>query len=134
MSKLDGFFKFKVNEVVKSSVMRLGEKMPYFQIVERLIQECPGGIQYHYKCRHLFDDGGISTNYIQLNEIEVQACDLEEDIKAFDKAQVEREFTNYRELERMKFKFRKELRKEAKAEDTSTDGNGSTDEDKTSTE
>ena len=42
-------------------------------IVQRVYQECPGGIQLHYDCRVIHGDGAIADRLIQFNEIELEA-------------------------------------------------------------
>ena len=83
--------KFKVGDVVEHvgvEVQELPEdearKMPdeidmfhrealRFFIVERLVQECPGGFQVHYRARPMNKQGPTTTATVQLNEIEVRA-------------------------------------------------------------
>ena len=70
-------FKYGVGEFVRSSFCaidpgassRRESLRSTFQIVERMYQECPGGVQLHYLCR---PHGMISTEqYVRLNEIEL---------------------------------------------------------------
>jgi len=68
-------FKFSVGQFVRSSFCALEERnssntlRDVYQIVERLYQECPGGVQLHYLCR---PHGFMSTKeYMRLNEIEL---------------------------------------------------------------
>lgn len=69
-------FKFEVGQFVRSSFCALDEQRSNsdilrdtYQIVERMYQECPGGVQLHYLCR---PQGFLtSKEYIRLNEIEL---------------------------------------------------------------
>lgn len=82
-------FKFSVGEFVQPASVKLsfGSKKkstfflkergtPAFQIVERLYQECPGGVQLHYKVRSYFGEaGGYSREIDTFNEIELVALE-----------------------------------------------------------
>ena len=79
---LDKFFKFKLGEIVQcmGGFHKLENKdFPgdwsikrcKLQIVERSIQNCPGGYQIHYSVRHHMVDS-FGTKYIQFNEIELE--------------------------------------------------------------
>lgn len=85
-------FKFKVGDVLQAiftpktiekdeepSWVRAKEVFK-LHVIERLYQECPGGIQRHYICRPITaKDGSPHIKYIQFNEIEVVA--YEEPVK-----------------------------------------------------
>ena len=78
-------FKFGVGEFVQPASVKLsfGSKKkstffskergtPAFQIVERLYQECPGGVQLHYKVRPYFGEAaGYGREIDTFNEIEL---------------------------------------------------------------
>ena len=70
-----GHFKFTVGQFVRSSFCELAASKSSealhdtYQIVERMYQECPGGVQLHYLCRPQGFLG--SKEYIRLNEIEL---------------------------------------------------------------
>jgi hypothetical protein len=79
-------FKFSVGEFVQPASVKLsfGKKKsplfskergtPAFQIVERLYQECPGGVQLHYKVRPYFGEAaGYGRDIDTFNEIELVA-------------------------------------------------------------
>lgn len=69
---LDGLFKFKVGDVVRhvvgadfdaaDSCWPNNVSAQRFIIVERLVQQCPGGIQLHYKLKGGSPEGGVTTN------------------------------------------------------------------------
>ena len=69
-------FKFEVGQFVRSSFCALDEKRSSsemlgdtYQVVERMYQECPGGVQLHYLCR---PQGFLSSKeYMRLSEIEL---------------------------------------------------------------
>jgi hypothetical protein len=42
-------------------------------IVERHLQECPGGVQKHYTCRGVSRGGSVTKDYFRFNEIELAA-------------------------------------------------------------
>jgi hypothetical protein len=78
-----GSFKFEVGEFVQSSYVNVQRDMKakhihkeVFQVVERLYQECPGGVQLHYLCRPqaMIFNGG-QRDYVRLNEIELDKLD-----------------------------------------------------------
>ena len=71
--KLDEFFKFKIGETVVH-VSNAKEKPVVLFIVNRQIEQCPGGVQLHYICRHI-DEGFISIQYIKCNEIELKVSE-----------------------------------------------------------
>jgi hypothetical protein len=87
MSKLDEVFKFKIGDRIKLIAHGEGydadgnRHMPQaLNVVERLAQECPGGIQLHYLCRVVSMDMAykimrlnFSSPVFQINEIEVEA-------------------------------------------------------------
>lgn len=79
-------FQFAVGEFVQPKAVGLefgkarglrlmgGRGRPAMQIVERLYQECPGGVQLHYKVRSYFGEaGGYSREIDTFNEIELTA-------------------------------------------------------------
>lgn len=59
-------FAFKVGETVQSAV----KSHIKYQIIERIYQECPGGIQLWYACR-TYDGARISVDLMKLQEIEL---------------------------------------------------------------
>jgi hypothetical protein len=79
-------FRFKVGEFVQSSFVSVQrDKLKRsssdilrdtFQIVERLYQECPGGVQLHYLVRPIGFLGG-DRNYVRYNEIELAPLEQE---------------------------------------------------------
>ena len=76
-------FKFKVGDFVQpvSVTLGFGKRRPFFskdrgtpamQIIERLYQECPGGVQLHYKVRAYFGEAaGYAREIDTFNEIEL---------------------------------------------------------------
>jgi hypothetical protein len=76
-------FKFKVGDFVQpvSVTLGFGKKQPFFSqqrgtpamhVVERLYQECPGGVQLSYKVRAYFGEAaGYTREYDTFNEIEL---------------------------------------------------------------
>lgn len=79
-------FKFKIGDVVTHKTMappymkdgdKLGDPKPQmFTIVGRLMDECPGGVQKHYRVRitdqgRWSGGGGITGNFFQLHEEEL---------------------------------------------------------------
>ena len=70
-------FKYGVGDFVRSSfcaidpdaISKRESLCSTLQIVERMYQECPGGVQLHYTCRPY---GMISPEqYVRFNEIEL---------------------------------------------------------------
>lgn len=41
-------------------------------IIERMTQECPGGVQKHYVCRGVSRSGGVTKEFFKFNEIELE--------------------------------------------------------------
>ncbi len=84
MSKLDKFFKYKIGDIVatRAGVHQMEWAKPMndrhipqaLQILERLLQECHGGLQLHYVVRahnlKLYDAGGLCLEGIRLTEPE----------------------------------------------------------------
>jgi len=73
-------FKFKVGDTVRFKCLRLTKesralaKRPKGMVLERLLQECPGGIQRHYELRIFHDSGYDSAigSIHRFNEIELE--------------------------------------------------------------
>lgn len=62
-------FKFAIGDFVQPKIMSDARHMHrHMQIVERLYQECPGGVQLHYKCRCAGMIGGL----VDFIEIEIE--------------------------------------------------------------
>jgi len=114
MSDFDNIFKHKIGSTVKS-VVSMGKAPTCMQVVSRVLEECPGGAQYHYHCRQYTTDG-YSTQLLKFNDVEIEACDILKDVKEFRDEDHSREMTNMRELETMRYKVRKELRDRDKKE------------------
>lgn len=72
-NEVDKFFKFKIGDRVRH-IARTSEfmegKVEDIFIVQRMLEQCPGGIQLHYTCRALGDEG-MATNLIRFNEVEL---------------------------------------------------------------
>lgn len=93
---MDDFgFKFKIGELVQIQILPIVIKMKKddrlswlsakteigkFRIVERILQECPGGIQRIYVVRSISETGHIGADYIKLNEIEIKPYEPEMEI------------------------------------------------------
>ena len=45
------------------------------QVVSRLLEECPGGIQRHYQIRWVRHEGGITRDIMRHNEVELVASE-----------------------------------------------------------
>ena len=62
-------FKFAIGDFVQPRIMADARHMHRrMQIVERLYQECPGGVQLHYKCRCV----GLIGTLVPFVEIEIE--------------------------------------------------------------
>lgn len=46
-------------------------------IIERHLQECPGGVQKHYTCRGVSRGGVVTKDYFRFNEIELSTVNKE---------------------------------------------------------
>lgn len=70
-------FQFEVGDVVAIAdapdVEESYERIQRWKIVERLLQECPGGIQRHYTCKGFSRFGMVHKDYVKFNEIELKA-------------------------------------------------------------
>ncbi len=42
------------------------------QVIERTLQECPGGVQIHYTCRPITERGAFSKDLYRFNTIEIE--------------------------------------------------------------
>lgn len=82
MSPLDQFFKFAVGSFVRlagASTFKgdgprgwlRADKEQRMQIIERTLQECPGGMQRHYACRVFSAEGHVVDRIFSFNEIEL---------------------------------------------------------------
>jgi len=118
MSKHDDLFKFKIGQDLKSH--HKTDRMPVMvSVVSREFEECPGGVQFHYHCRHI-GENGISTNLIKFNEIELEACNFQKELEKFHAIDMEKE----KEIEIAHQKMRADVRKmlkeaeESKADDS----------------
>ena len=86
MKPIYDHFRFQVGEFVQSSFVTVQrDKLKRsssdilrdtFQIVERIYQECPGGVQLHYTVRPISFLGG-DRNYVRFNEIELAPLEQE---------------------------------------------------------
>jgi len=74
-------FKFNLGDFVQPKILdgttNINRKM---QIVERMVQECPGGIQLHYKCRCAGMIGGV----VDFLEIEIEPFEETDDEAWFE--------------------------------------------------
>jgi hypothetical protein len=62
-------FKFSIGDSVQPKIMADARHMHrHMQIVERLYQECPGGVQLHYRCRC----AGLIGTLVDFIEIEIE--------------------------------------------------------------
>lgn len=81
-------FQFKVGDFVqpvsvtlrfrdgKSGFFSRERGTPVMQVIERVYQECPGGVQLHYKVRGYFGEAaGYARDIDTFNEIELVAYD-----------------------------------------------------------
>lgn len=111
MSKFDEFFKFKVEEILQVSAQN-GRGLILVQVVERMIQECPGGVQFHYTCRIHHEDS-LGINYVKFNEIELKEYDSEVVNAEAEKIQKE----TYKAMARLRKMAREEVDKEGDSGD-----------------
>ncbi|MEE9581063.1 MAG: hypothetical protein V3V74_07100 [Nitrosomonadaceae bacterium] len=111
MSKLDEFFKFKVGQTLK---VKNPTKKGLFvvHVVERMTQECPGGIQLHYTGRVLSEES-MQNQYIRFNEIELE----EYDPKVEAEKETEIQFLNYKERAKLRLRAEKAAKKEIEEDD-----------------
>lgn len=92
--QFDDLFKFKIGELLchvgnKMAAKPAPGKYDYprrelarFIVLERLMQQCPGGVQLHYAVRFVTEEGHVCGENFRLNEIEVRAAPV--DIPAAD--------------------------------------------------
>lgn len=67
-------FKFAIGDSVQPKIMADARHMHrHMQIVERLYQECPGGVQLHYRCRC----AGLIGTLVDFIEIEIEPYSAE---------------------------------------------------------
>lgn len=87
---LNDVFKFKIGDVVRHRISGMaedppeGERTRYFSsstdrktrfiILERILQECHGGIQRNYNCRAVGSEGQMADKCINASELELVAC------------------------------------------------------------
>lgn len=100
-NKMDTIFKYKVGEVLRHSSVdtahiskgsrsnkKDGSWMAEafdtrlrYVVRERLLQECHGGVQLMYVCRHVSSDGSIYPDLVQLAEHELKPFDMDDQLK-----------------------------------------------------
>ena len=92
---MEAQFKFKIGdmvvpkarwELVKFCVVRDAESKAVpdiMTVIQRTMEECPGGVQYHYLCRPWMT--GLEDKIIRFNEVELQAYSLDECLAIFGK-------------------------------------------------
>jgi len=103
MINMNDVFKYKMDEIIKYKSPLKGTT--FLKVVGRELDECPGGVQYHYICRPLHDNA-IATQKLKLNSMEVTWCDLETELKEIaDEADREE-----REIHEKAVKMRAEVR------------------------
>jgi len=90
LRKVDELFEFKIGDEVTTKSDSTGTFPTLLRIGYRFLEECPGGVQRHYKCRQHFADGAISTGMIDFNENEIRACSFEKTMDASFQTQVRR--------------------------------------------
>lgn len=70
--QLDALFKFKIGDVLQMAHTPYRARSSRLHVVERLLQQCPGGVQLHYRCRAFVGDGNCGRELTQLVETELQ--------------------------------------------------------------
>lgn len=96
---LDAVFDFKIGDSVTHVGFAphyetsqfpgyVGYPQRYF-VVQRVLEQCPGGVQKHYHCRAVMHDTGsrlggqvITERIVVLNEVELRAFDPATDMPA----------------------------------------------------
>jgi len=100
-NQMDSIFKYKVGDVLRHSAVdeariskgRRSNKKDdswdayaydtrlRYVVRERILQECHGGVQLHYVCRHVSNDGSIYPDCVQLAEHELKPFDMDEQLE-----------------------------------------------------
>ena len=81
-------FKFELGQIVQQRINAEHDRRKMI-IMERLVQECPGGVQIHYKCRPQRE---MPQNYLE-NELEEYKPDApwsDPDIEVMMRERIER--------------------------------------------
>jgi hypothetical protein len=74
-------FLFKPGDFVTTAVEADNDKPPRFMVLERLTQECIGGIQRYYDVRTFLHEAGISRqSSLRLHDFEVVAYPSEKEL------------------------------------------------------
>lgn len=80
LDKLDQFFKFKILDLVRYASMNWQDIEGYV-VIERRIQQCPGGTQVWYACRPIVvERGQVTGRLVDLNEVEIVPYPTAEEI------------------------------------------------------
>ena len=127
MSKLDEIFEHKITDIIRPIHRMDDESSIFLSVVHRMLEECPGGVQYHYYCRAL-SDSGVGNNIIKFNGAEVEACDMKSEMVKIDEARDKRQRIEYTKSQEMREEVRAMLKERRKEHDTSTDGGNSIEE------
>lgn len=68
MNNIDDFFQFRVGDWV---VLRQSKSQPLL-VVERVLQQCHGGVQVHYRFRAYTSAGTVATDLVTCTEPELE--------------------------------------------------------------
>jgi len=109
MSKLDEIFEYKIGDVVRC-VNRIDDENQFFLTInQRALEECPGGIQYHYLCRALHE-GGIGLQNFKLGSNELETCDYKAEMAKAKMAKEQRELEDLEKSMRMREEIRAKMK------------------------
>ncbi len=76
---LDKVFKFKLGDTLHHAVpSKMGTRL---FVCERLLQECPGGVQLTYRCRAIRSFGELADGYVSFIEQELVLAEHPAEVK-----------------------------------------------------
>jgi len=84
MSELDSIFKYKIRDLLMHFTTNPEVEEPQaYMVLERRLQECPGGIQRSYVCRAVqaHANGSVYRNLVEMNEIELVPLPAPEELQ-----------------------------------------------------
>jgi len=118
MSKIDEVFEYKMGEIIKYVSPLKGTT--FLKVVGRELDECPGGVQYHYVCRPLHENG-IAIQKIKVNSMEVTWCDLDAELKKIAEEQDKEDREAHEKAIEMRAEVRARMEKLKEDRDAETD-------------
>lgn len=65
-------FKFEIGQIVEHMGVARTDDTERLYVVQRVLIQCPGGVQREYHCRSIVRRGSLSMNLVHCNEVELR--------------------------------------------------------------